>query len=69
VSTLAGLVTGLYSGRSGAELGLCLLLMEVSNPCMHMIHMLRELGQGDTKLAFYNKVSLPYRMVSSHAQA
>ena len=56
LATLAGLVTGLYTGRSGSELGLCLILMEVSNPSMHMIHIFRELGMNDSTIAEINKV-------------
>ncbi len=55
LATLAGLLTGLITGRSGAELGLCLLLMEVSNPSMHMIHIFRELGMNDSGVAEANK--------------
>lgn len=55
LATLAGLLTGLVTGRSGAELGLCLLLMEVSNPSMHMIHIFRELGMNDSGVAEANK--------------
>lgn len=56
LATLAGLLTGLlYTGRSGAELGLCLFLMEVSNPFMHMIHIFRELGMNDSSVAEVNK--------------
>lgn len=56
LATLSGLATGLVTGRSGAELGLCLILMEVSNPFMHMIHIFRELGMNDSKIADLNKV-------------
>jgi hypothetical protein len=56
VATLMGLLTGLATGRSGAELGLCLLLMEVSNPSMHMIHIFRELNMDDSAVAEINKV-------------
>jgi hypothetical protein len=56
LATLSGLATGLLTGRSGAELGLCLILMEVSNPFMHMIHIFRELQMGDSKISDLNKV-------------
>ncbi|GAB5033001.1 Hypothetical protein NocV09_01101910 [Nannochloropsis oceanica] len=55
LATVAGLLTGLITQRSGAELGMCLFLMEVSNPFMHMIHIFRELGYNDSPVAEANK--------------
>jgi hypothetical protein len=55
LATVAGLLTGLITQRSGAELGMCLFLMEVSNPFMHMIHIFRELGFNDSPVAEANK--------------
>lgn len=55
LATVAGLLTGLVTQRSGAELGMCLFLMEVSNPFMHMIHIFRELGLNDSSIAEVNK--------------
>lgn len=34
----------------------CLLLMEVSNPCMHTIQLLKELGRSDSALAVANQL-------------
>jgi TLC domain len=34
-----------------------LLMMELSNPFMHLIHMLRELNYGDTAVSQYNKMA------------
>ncbi|TFJ86178.1 hypothetical protein NSK_002386 [Nannochloropsis salina CCMP1776] len=55
LASLAGLLTGLINERSGAELGMCLFLMEVSNPFMHTIHLFRELGYNDAPVAEANK--------------
>lgn len=55
ISTLSGLLVGLYTGKSAAELGLCLLMMEISNPFMHMIQLFKELKMADSSLAKYNK--------------
>lgn len=55
ISTLSGLLVGLYTGRSATELGLCLLMMEISNPFMHMIQLFKELRMSDSSLAKYNK--------------
>lgn len=55
ISTLSGLLVGLYTRRSAAELGLCLLMMEISNPFMHMIQLFKELKMGDSTVAKYNR--------------
>ena len=55
ISTLSGLLVGLYTGRSAAELGLCLLMMEISNPFMHMLQLFKELKMGDSTIAKYNR--------------
>ena len=54
VATLMGLGYGLYSNRSGGELGITVFAMEVSNPFMHLVHMLREVG---LRKAFIGKVN------------
>jgi len=52
---LAGLGWGLYSGASGGELALVTISMEMSNPFMHALHMLREMGFDKSLLAIVNK--------------
>lgn len=56
VATLSGLLYGIFSNQNAAELGLALALMEVSNPFMHGIHLLREMKLGDSTLALANQV-------------
>ena len=53
--TIAGLLVGVRDGRCGTELVACLLLMEVSNPSMHLNQLLKELKRGDTRLAAANQ--------------
>jgi len=55
IVTLSGLGFGYFSKNSGGELCLCLFIMEISNPCMHSIHIFRELGKNDSKIAQLNK--------------
>jgi hypothetical protein len=57
LATLSGLFVGVFQGVSGHELLLCLLLMEVSNPCMHTRHLLREAGYGNTAIADANDIA------------
>jgi TLC domain len=57
VMTVAGLVSGLYYRRSGHELLLCLLLREVSTPCLHMRSIFREIGMGGTAIADANDIA------------
>jgi hypothetical protein len=47
-----------FYNQNGAELGLALALMEVSNPFMHGIHLFREMKMADTSLATANQVRL-----------
>jgi hypothetical protein len=54
VATLAGLCVGVFQRVSGHELLLCLLLMEISNPFMHLRFLLREAGRGKGFLADVN---------------
>jgi hypothetical protein len=54
VATLAGLGVGVFQRVSGQELLLCLLLMEISNPFMHLRFLLREAGWGHGAYADVN---------------
>lgn len=54
VATLSGLLVGVFQRVSGHELLCCLLLMEVSNPCMHTRFLLKETGMADTQLYAVN---------------
>lgn len=56
VCTLAGLLVGVRTGACGTELVACLLLMEVSNPSMHLNQLLKEAGRSDSALATANGV-------------
>jgi len=46
----------------------CLLLMEVSNPSMHLIQMMKEVGLADTRLALANqaRAELPQAPQPAH---
>ena len=46
----------LLSRQCGTELVACLLLMEVSNPSMHLNQLLKELGKASTALATVNQL-------------
>ena len=56
VATVAGLVVGVTRRTSGHELLMCLALMEVANPFMHLRSILREAGLGKSTLADVNDV-------------
>jgi TLC domain len=57
VVTILGLVVGVSQGISGHELLLCLVLMEVSSPFLHLRYMLREIGLGSSRMASYNDIA------------
>jgi hypothetical protein len=57
VATTAGLLVGVFQRISGHELLLCLVLMEVSNPCMHMRYIYREIQWQDKPIAQVNDVA------------
>ena len=44
-------------GQNGTELTLCLMMMEASNPMMHLRVMFKELGWKDKKFAIYNDLT------------
>lgn len=54
--TLMGLAFGYVRQISGTELVACLMLMEVSNPCMHGRELLKELKLKDSSLSLANDV-------------
>lgn len=56
VATILGLFVGVFNRTSGHELLLCLVLMEASNPFMHLRCILRDVGYGKTRLADINDV-------------
>eukprot|EP00389_Voromonas_pontica_P006015 GDKH01009033.1.p1 GENE.GDKH01009033.1~~GDKH01009033.1.p1 ORF type:complete len:244 (-),score=21.09 GDKH01009033.1:423-1154(-) len=56
IATTSALTTALLTNSSGSELAMSLLLLEITNPSMHLMHMLRELKLGDSQLASANKL-------------
>uniref|UniRef100_A0A061RAZ1 Transmembrane protein 136 n=1 Tax=Tetraselmis sp. GSL018 TaxID=582737 RepID=A0A061RAZ1_9CHLO len=57
VATIAGLYVGIFKELCGAELILCLLLMEVSTPFMHLRVMFKETFLKGTRIAAANEVT------------
>lgn len=57
IATTSGLWVGVFQRVSGHELLLCLVLMEISNPCMHMRYIYREMKWQDKPIAQMNDVA------------
>lgn len=57
IATTSGMAAGVFQRISGHELLLCLVLMEVSNPCMHMRYIFREIKWQDKPVAQMNDVA------------
>lgn len=54
IATLAGLCVGVFQHYGGPELCVCLVLMELSSPCLHSRTMFKELKMKDSGIAFTN---------------
>lgn len=54
VFSVLGFAFGIYAGTCGAELVACLWLMELSNPCMHVRELFKELRMKDSAAALAN---------------
>ena len=57
IATTSGMWVGVFQRISGQELLMCLGLMEVSNPCMHMRYIFREVKWHDKGIAQVNDVA------------
>lgn len=57
IATILGLCVGVFQQYSGHELCVCLVLMELSSPCLHSRTMFKELKMKDSGIAFANDVA------------
>lgn len=57
LATIAGLLVGVLQLKSGPELTVCLVLMEMSSPCLHNRAIFKELGMKDSGLALLNDIA------------
>lgn len=57
IATILGLCVGVFQHYSGPELCVCLVLMELSSPCLHSRTMFKELKMKDSGIAFMNDLA------------
>lgn len=57
IATVLGLCVGVFQHYGGPELCVCLVLMELSSPCLHSRTMFKEVKMKDSGIAFANDLA------------